>query len=104
MEAYQFTYMKLKGVNATLDGIDDATGAQEEKDQVKAEACALRGYYYHMLVNLFGEPYNYNKKTPGVPLKLTADLMENGIERNSVEEVYKQIIKDLKASAELRCV
>lgn len=101
MEAYQFTYMKLKGVNATLDGIDDATGAQEEKDQVKAEACALRGYYYHMLVNLFGEPYNYNKKTPGVPLKLTADLMENGIERNSVEEVYKQIIKDLKASAEL---
>lgn len=100
-DAYMFTYMKIKGVNATLDGIDDATGAQEAKDQVKAEAYALRGYYYYMLVNLYGEPYNYNRKALGVPVKLKSDLMEDGVGRSSVEDVYKQIIKDLKASAEL---
>ncbi len=100
-DAYSMTYIKLKGVNATLDGIDDAIGAQEEKDQVKAEAYALRGYYYYMLVNLYSEPYNYNKNAAGVPLKLTADLTENGISRGTVVDVYRQIIKDLKASIEL---
>ena len=54
-----------------------------------------------MLVNLFGEPYNYNKKALGVPLKLTAGLTENGIPRNTVEEVYNQILKDLNASSAL---
>lgn len=101
VDAYLSTYMRIKGVNATLDGIDDAVGSLEEKEQVKAEAYALRGYYYYMLVNLFGEPYYYNRKAPGVPLKLTADLMENGIDRSTVEEVYVQIVKDLKAASGL---
>lgn len=101
VDAYTMSYKKLAGVNATLDGIDDAIGDPEERDQVKAEAYALRGYYYFMLVNIFCEPYNYNKNAEGVPLKLAADLLENGIARSTVEDVYRQIIKDLKASIEL---
>lgn len=100
-DAYVSIYGQLKGVNATLDGIDEATGSDVERDYVKAEALGLRGYYYFMLINLYGEPYNHNKQSLGVPLKLTAGLVENGIERNTVEEVYTQIVKDLTASAEL---
>lgn len=100
-DAYVSIYGQLKGVNATLDGIDDATGSDVERDYVKAEALGLRGFYYFMLVNLYGEPYSHNKQALGVPLKLTAGLVENGIERNTVEEVYTQIVKDLTASAGL---
>lgn len=100
-DPYINIYSQLKGVNATLDGIDEATGSDVERDYVKAEAYGLRGFYYYLLVNLYGEPYNYNRQALGVPLKLTAGLVENGMERNTVEEVYEQIVNDLKASAEL---
>lgn len=100
-ETYTSTYSRIMGVNAVLDGIDKARGEIEARDQVKAEALALRGYYYFMLVNTFGEPYNYNKKALGVPLKLSADIEENGMPRNTVEEVYMQIVEDLRESSAL---
>lgn len=100
-ETYSKMYAYLMGINATLDYIDDAIGDAEERDQVKAEALGLRGYLYYMLVNLYGEPYNYNKKALGVPLKLVSDLKENGLKRNTVEEVYNQIVTDLRASSKL---
>ena len=97
-DSYESTYTQIMGVNAVLDGVDDVEGSVEEKEVVKAQALGLRAYYYFMLVNLYGEPYNYNKKALGVPLKLTAGLVENGIARNTVEEVYAQILKDLKVA------
>ena len=47
------------------------------------------------MVNLFGEPYNYNKDALGVPLKLTSAMENKEIPRNTVKEVYDQILKDL---------
>ena len=99
--SYADAYALIMGVNAVLDGIDGARGDQATRDRVKAEALGLRGFYYFFLVNLFGEPYNYNKDALGVPLKLTAGLVENGMKRNTVAEVYEQIVKDLEASSEL---
>lgn len=98
---YADTYTLIMGVNAVLEGIDEAQGEQEAKDRVKAEALGLRGFYYFFLVNMFGEPYNYNKDALGVPLKLSAGMVENGIKRNTVGEVYEQIVKDLETSSEL---
>jgi len=98
---YTQTYERIMGVNAVLDGIDEATGSTEEREQVKAEALGLRGYYYYMLVNIFGEPYSYNKEALGVPLKLTADMETNGRPCATVAEVYQQILSDLQSSASL---
>lgn len=100
-DAYADTYSRIMGVNAVLDGIDEAIGDTEARDQVKAEALALRGYYYFMLVNLYAEPYHMNKQAPGVPLKLTAAIEENGLVRNTVEEVYGQIVKDFTNASDL---
>lgn len=85
---YEDTYKLIMGVNAVLDGIDEAIGDQETRDRVQAEALGLRGFYYFFLVNLYGEPYNYSKDALGVPLKLTAALVENGIARATVGEIY----------------
>lgn len=92
---YYLLYSKITGCNAVLDGIDEAVGTQTERDRVKAEALASRAFMYFQLVNLYGKPYNYDRKSPGVPLKLTADIDEYGQARNSVEEVYDFIEKSL---------
>ena len=98
---YEDTYKLIMGVNAVLDGIDEAIGDQETRDRVQAEALGLRGFYYFFLVNLYGEPYNYSKDALGVPLKLTAALVENGIARATVGEIYGQIVEDLEVSSRL---
>lgn len=98
-DSYESTYTQIMGVNAVLDGIIDAEGTVEEKEVVKAQALGLRAYYYFMLVNSYGEPYNYNKKALGVPLKLTSTLQENGMLRNTVEEVYARIVEDLELAS-----
>ena len=98
---YSESYNRIMAYNAVLNGIDEASGSNEEKERVKAEALGLRAYTYFMLVNLFGEPYNHNKTALGVPLKLDAPLIENGLPRNTVEEVYKQIITDLETASAL---
>ena len=96
-ETYTSTYSRIMGVNAVLDGIDKARGEIEARDQVKAEALALRGYYYFMLVNFFGLPYNYGnpEENVGVPLKLVTGVTDEKFIPNTVAECYDQIIKDL---------
>lgn len=91
-------YGFILGANAALDYIDGVSGTVEEKLLVKAQAYALRAFYYFQLVNLFGEPYNYNKDALGVPLKLTSAMENKEIPRNTVKEVYDQILKDLTES------
>lgn len=100
-DGYQYTYTLIMGTNAVIDGIDKAIGTQEERDVIKAEALGLRGFYYLVLVNLYALPYNMDKTSLGVPLKLNAAVSTQGIPRSSVEDVYSQIIKDLTASVEL---
>lgn len=92
---YGEVYKKILGCNSVLDYIDEVQGSEEEKSRVMAQALGLRGYFYFHLINLYGKPYFAGKDTPGVPLKLTADLGEDGMPRNSVGEVYDQIVKDL---------
>lgn len=99
---YAQFYKKIMGCNAVLDNIDEAVGTQETRDRVKAEALAVRAMLYFQLVNLYGEPYNYNKNALGVPLKLDANLSTDGIARSTVAEAYENVIlPDLKKAAEL---
>ena len=101
-DCYAMTYERIVGVNAVLDGIEEASGGtRQDMDIVKAEALALRGYYYFMLVNIFGKPYKTDKESLGVPLKLNADMNTSGLGRNTVAEVYTQIVRDLEESSEL---
>lgn len=92
---WEHVYAKILGANAVLDYIDEVSGKPEMKHIVKAQALALRGYYYYYLVNIFGQPYSHNKSALGVPLKLTSAIELNDLKRNTVEEVYHRITTDL---------
>lgn len=73
-----------------------------EKQQILAEAYALRAYAYFDLVNLYGKPYNSATASTdrGVPINLEMDL-EKVLKPSSVQEVYNQINADIKQSSEL---
>lgn len=92
---WKFTYKNILGCNSVLDYADDMSGTETERSYVKGQALALRAFYYFQLVNLFGEPYNYNKDALGVPLKLNSNMELSYPARATVKEVYSQIDKDL---------
>ncbi|WP_099290893.1 MULTISPECIES: RagB/SusD family nutrient uptake outer membrane protein [unclassified Butyricimonas] len=92
---YQTYYTKILGANAVLDYIDDLSDESDMRNLVTAQSHALRGYYYFTLVNIFGVPYNENKDGLGVPLKLTSGIEDRTFTRNTVQEVYEQVLKDL---------
>ncbi len=101
---YEKYYELILGANAVLDYLPKVTDAEGEAGQnVKAQAHALRAFYYFNLVNIFGQPYNYNKEAPGVPLKLNSGIEASSdyLKRKTVEEVYEQILSDLHTAEEI---
>lgn len=99
---YERYYEVILGANAVLDYIPEVKDSEENINKVKAQALALRGFYYFNLVNIFGQPYNVNPEAPGVPLKLQSGIEADPdyLKRKSVAEVYGQILKDLHAAEE----
>lgn len=98
---WESQYKLILGANAALDYVDDVTGTIDEKTLVKAQAYALRALYEFNLVNIFGEPYNHNPQALGIPLRLSSGVEKDEIARNTVKEVYDQVIKDLNEAEKL---
>lgn len=96
--AYSSIYDRLAGANAVIDLVDDISDTQDNINLVLGQAYALRGFYYLHLVNMYGEPFYYNPDGLAVPLKLTSYVEERPMVRNTVREVYDQVIKDLLAA------
>lgn len=99
--AYSVLYGYIRGCNIITDNIDQAIGSQEERDRLHAEALTLRALHYFQLINLYGQPYSKDKNAAGVPIKLTSGLDTKPMIRNTVAEVYAQIVLDLKAAEQL---
>lgn len=77
---------------------------EEDRDQVEGEALFLRGLSYFELVKFFALPYSAGNTDTNlaVPIMLVED--RNSVEqvsRNTVEEVYTQILEDL-TTAEIK--
>lgn len=66
-------------------------------DQYKGEAYALRALCYFELANFYARPYTDNPSAEGVPIILTFDYTLKP-KRNTVGEVYVQILADLDKS------
>ncbi|WPP49735.1 RagB/SusD family nutrient uptake outer membrane protein [Catalinimonas niigatensis] len=93
-------YKAIGNLNLILDNIDAAEGNDSERQQIKAEALALRGMVYFDLARTFAYPWiKEGGSAQGLPLKLTSS--ELVVERSSLEETYEHIISDLEAGAEL---
>ncbi len=100
---WQTLYTKIAGCNTVLANINKVIGSDNVKQHLKGEALCMRAYYYFMLVNFFGKPYNAPGVNPesslGVPLKLNMEVTDSLFSRNSVAAVYRQMETDLKEGA-----
>ena len=96
-------YERIKGCNVVLEYIDGMSGDEVKKEHLRGEAYTLRGFYYYMLVNFFGKPYNHEDPTKslGVPLKLVTGVTNERFKRNTVAECYERIVKDLSKGTEI---
>lgn len=88
-------YKHIMGCNAVLDYVDKVTGTTNEINYATGQALALRAFYYFQLVNLFGQPYWYDKNALAIPLQLSSIFDVDYPTQKSVEEVYNQIEADL---------
>jgi len=99
---YEMYYRIIGNANIGIANLDKAVGPAAERNALKGEALALRAFGYFNLVQLYGKRYNASAKPNsqlGVPLVL--EPTTEGKPRNTVEEVYSQINKDLTDAAAL---
>jgi hypothetical protein len=97
---YEMYYRIIGNANIGIANIDKAVGPAADRNRLKGEALALRAFGYFNLVQLYGKRYESRAKPNtqlGVPLVL--EPTTEGKPRNTVEEVYAQINKDLADAA-----
>ena len=80
--------------------INSSIASNANIDQYKGEAYAIRALSYWYLVRYFAKPYTDDPNALGVPIVLTYDPQLKP-SRNTVTEVYTQIINDLNKAYSL---
>jgi hypothetical protein len=104
-KSYQDIYKLIMTCNLVVENLDDVSGTKDEYNQTMGEAKALRALYYWYLVNMYAKPYNMAGTTPdkllGVPLITKSEIKDEGPTRNTVAEVYAQIVKDIEDACTL---
>ena len=97
-KAWATYYHSILICNITLDNVGDISGSKAEKEDLKAEAYALRAYCYFMLVNLYGQPYQIATAETdlGVPINDVIGMEDKKFKRESVATIYRLIESDLK--------
>ena len=89
-------YKIISMTNTLIEGMDEK---KAEDRQVLGEAYFMRALIHLNMVTLFAKPYSFGRDNIGVPLRTSNQASE--VKRNSVGEVYDQIVADLKKASEL---
>lgn len=95
-------YKVIDNCNNIIAKVKEASGTDVEKNYLKGQALALRGFVYFNLIRQYQFTYAKDKTAPGVPLytePATPGSAPKG--RATVEEVYTQILSDLKEAEKL---
>lgn len=98
------SYNAINVVNNVLTAIPVVN--EDDRDRVEGEALFIRGMVYFDLVRYYAKTYEAGQSNtqPGVPLVLTPTRgidASNSVSRNSVEEVYTQVLADLTRAVSL---
>lgn len=98
---WRISYRIIFGTNKVIEAIPEGQGAAY--DQIKGENYFLRAMTYFNLVRVYGRPYYQNNETSlAVPISLNPIIPHDyAPKRNTVKEVYAQIISDLEKAAVL---
>lgn len=98
---WRYYYKVIGNANKIIAGIDGAEGPQEEKDEIKGQALAYRAWAHFNLVQMFAARYDAAGGNSQMGVPIVTEPIEKGGARNTVEEVYAQINKDIDAAIAL---
>jgi len=94
-----YAYYVISAVNNVIDNLEGKDGDNvtvQDLNNLEAEARFLRALSHFDLVRLYATSYAKDKTAPGVPIILHTDkTAQEQPARNTVEEVYTQIVTDL---------
>lgn len=101
-QLWTFHYRMINNVNSIIAKIDQCEGSETEKQHIKGQALAMRGWAYFSLAQLFQQTYSIARNMPGVPIytEPTTESTE-GKPRGTLEDTYTQVQNDLKAAEQL---
>jgi tetratricopeptide (TPR) repeat protein len=86
------SFKAIVGTNRVIESLTE--GKSDEENQVIGENYYIRALVFFQMGNVFGKPYNQGVSNLSIPLKLTSDITDLP-DRNTVGEVYDQVIADL---------
>jgi tetratricopeptide (TPR) repeat protein len=97
-------YQTINMANNVLSALERVNAS--DRNTVEGEALFIRGLLYFELVRFYGLPYEAGQTNSqlGVPLVLTPTRAINDgsfVSRNTVEEIYTQVIADLTRAASI---
>ncbi len=92
---WSYAYYVISAANNVIDALDGVEGDEDTKNNLKAECLFLRALAHFDLVRMYAMPYEYQSGAQdGVPIVLHTDSSAKPA-RNTVSEVYEQILADL---------
>lgn len=96
---WSYAYYTISWANNiinNLNGKSENNVTKQDWDNLKAEALFMRALCHFDLVITYAQPYTSDPNSLGVPVIL---VTENGLpKRNTVKEVYDQVVEDLIAA------
>jgi hypothetical protein len=99
-QTWNLFYKAINNANAIILNVPQIPEAQSVKDQLIAEARALRAYSYFWLARIYQFSYAKDPTAPGVPLYTTpATASSTGNPRASLKDMYTLITSDLEYAA-----
>lgn len=96
---WDLMYTAINNCNAVIVNIDNVEGEAVDKNRIKGQALATRGYMYMMLASHYA--FSIEKDPDGVCVPIWLEPSEydsalHGIPASSVSEVYAQALSDLE--------
>ncbi|MDB5229279.1 MAG: hypothetical protein JWN76_84 [Chitinophagaceae bacterium] len=96
-QIWNLFYKAINNANAIIKNVPSIPESQAVKDQLTAEARALRAYSYFYLARIYQFTYAKDPNAPGIPVYTEpATSSSNGNPRSSLKDVYALITSDLE--------
>ncbi len=92
----------VNNILSFIDGIEASGPETTEKEYIKGQALAIRALAHFDLCRMFGKAYSHdNGISLGVPIVTEVLIPDAKLKRNTVAEVYAQVLTDLNAAIQL---
>lgn len=92
---YKDPYIAIGRANAILENLTAISLSDAERNRFEGEAKFIRAMCHFEHVRLFAQPYGYTQDNSHLGIVIKTSTKIEPRQRNTVAEVYEQVIKDL---------